>query len=135
MSEKPLIGLITYGMKDSGKFSLPFEYVRSVRQAGGIPVMLPSGDTHPVQVVSGSKLHKIVQVSSLEIVSWHHQAVKDIPGELIITAKSEGGVVEGLELDSHPWLVAVQWHPELSADKDEKQHLLFRALVDAAAIS
>ena len=65
----------------------------------------------------------------MEIVSWHHQAIDKIPDELTITAQSRDGVIEGLELDSHRWLVAVQWHPELSAEQDELQQKLFNGLI------
>ena len=75
-------------------------------------------------------MYSIVAKSQIEIVSWHHQAVDKIPEELTITARSKDGVIEGLELDSHRWLVAVQWHPELSADKDKLQQQLFNALIE-----
>ena len=95
---------------------------------------LPPRETakHLVDIAKGSKLHAIVSTSQMEIVSWHHQAVKDIPKELTITARSKDGVIEGLELDSHPWLVAVQWHPELSASEDRLQQQLFDALIEVS---
>jgi len=231
-SQPPLIGLTTYGAKESHAYSLPSKYVECVRRAGGIPVLVPPGEKelkelcksldgiilsgggdihedcyggkshsliykvdeqrdktelaltkiilekniptlaicrgfqilniafggtlhahlpenfgedilhrlppqetaiHNVGISQGSKLHSIVECSHMEIVSWHHQAVNKISPELTITAKSEDGVIEGLELDSHRWLVAVQWHPELSTDKgrenDKLQQKLFDALV------
>ncbi len=217
-SRLPLIGLTTYGAKESHEYSLPSKYIECVRRANGIPVLLPPGEKkirelcrpldgiilsgggdihvdcyggkrhsliykvdelrddtelaltkviledniptlaicrglqilnialggtlheylpevfgedilhrlpprktarHNVEVSQDSKLHSIVECSQMEIVSWHHQAVDKIPKELAITAQSRDGVIEGLELDSHRWLVAVQWHPELSADLDE----------------
>ncbi len=35
-------------------------------------------------------------------------------------------------MPSHPWLIAVQWHPELSAAADPLQQKLFDAIVEAA---
>ena len=95
---------------------------------------LPPRETakHLVGISPGSKLHAIVSTSQMEIVSWHHQAVKDIPKQLTITARSKDGVIEGLELDSHRWLVAVQWHPELSASEDKLQQQLFDALIEVS---
>jgi len=92
---------------------------------------LPPRETtrHNVEISQGSKLHSIVECRQMEIVSWHHQAVDKIPDELTITARSKDGVVEGLELDNHRFLVAVQWHPELSAAKDKLQQKLFNALI------
>ena len=36
-------------------------------------------------------------------------------------------------MPDHPWLFAVQWHPELTAADDPVQQRLFDALVEAAA--
>ena len=41
----PLIGITSYGRNEEDKFSLPANYVASVRRAGGIPVLLPPGET------------------------------------------------------------------------------------------
>jgi len=62
---------------------------------------------------------------------WHHQAI-DRPGTgLRVTARSPDGVVEAVELADHPWLVAVQWHPEMTAADDATQQRLFDGLVEA----
>ena len=37
----PLIGITTYGKNDKDRYSLPVDYVASVRRAGGAPVLLP----------------------------------------------------------------------------------------------
>ncbi len=42
---KPRIGISTYGRDDGNKFHLPAEYVDSVRRAGGLPYLLPPGET------------------------------------------------------------------------------------------
>jgi gamma-glutamyl-gamma-aminobutyrate hydrolase PuuD len=45
---------------------------------------------------------------------------------LAVTARSQDGVIEAVELAGHRFVVGVQWHPEASADRR-----LFEALVDA----
>jgi putative glutamine amidotransferase len=35
-------------------------------------------------------------------------------------------------MPDHPWLIAVQWHPELTAAHDPVQQRLFDALAHAA---
>ncbi|MEJ2061318.1 MAG: gamma-glutamyl-gamma-aminobutyrate hydrolase family protein, partial [Gammaproteobacteria bacterium] len=47
-------------------------------------------------------------------------------------AYAPDGLVEACELPGHPWLIAVQWHPELTAATDPVQQGLFDALVEAA---
>jgi putative glutamine amidotransferase len=49
-----------------------------------------------------------------------------------VVARAADGVVEAIEMDTHPWLVAVQWHPEITAAHDPQQQALFDALVKAA---
>lgn len=58
----------------------------------------------------------------------HHQAV-DRPGAgLRVTARADDGTVEAVELDGHPFVMGVQWHPE----QDRSDLRLIHAVVDAA---
>ncbi|MDX2270429.1 MAG: gamma-glutamyl-gamma-aminobutyrate hydrolase family protein [Cyanobacteriota bacterium] len=44
----PTIGITSYGRQASGHFYLPHRYLQAVRQAGGLPIVLPSTDLpHP----------------------------------------------------------------------------------------
>ena len=47
----PLIGLTTYGLDESGRYTLPSEYVSAVRRAGGIPVLIPPGENNVAEVI------------------------------------------------------------------------------------
>ena len=60
--------------------------------------------------------------------SFHHQAIKDAGENVRITAWSEDRVPEAMELEDHPFAVAVQWHPEMMYDSSEQLKLL-RAFV------
>ncbi len=68
----------------------------------------------------------------VEIVSWHHQAVDRLGEGLPPVAWADDRVVEAMQLGSNPKLLAVQWHPELSAATDPTQQCLFDWLVDLA---
>jgi len=82
---------------------------------------------HPVRLVAGSRLAR--NHGALTAVnSFHHQAV-DRPGTGVsVVATSGDGVVEAIELDGAPRLVAVQWHPELLPDRPEHQALFGRLI-------
>src|SRR5262245_30522576 len=41
----PLIGITTYGRNSENKFTLPAVYIEAVRRAGGIPLLIPPGET------------------------------------------------------------------------------------------
>jgi putative glutamine amidotransferase len=239
VSKLPLIGITTYGRDQDNKFTLPAEYVDSVRRAGGIPLLIPPGETHldevlaqldglllagggdidpteyngqphptiyridperdqmeltlarrivaeqlptlcicrglqvlnvalggtliehvpdavgeavihrvrlredgtpfgqavrhPVQVDANSQLGQILPQTTFESVSWHHQAAGRVAPGLQVTAQAADGIIEALEMPDHPWLIAVQWHPEMSAAEDTLQQQLFDEFVRIAA--
>jgi len=80
---------------------------------------------HSVRVTPGSKLANALGAVEVETSSWHHQAADRVADRFVVVAESEDGVVEGIEDPSHPWLVAVQWHPEHTAAEDPVQQRLF----------
>jgi putative glutamine amidotransferase len=88
---------------------------------------------HAVRILPGSRLRAIMGVPESRVTSTHHQFVNVLAPGFRVTAESlEDGIVEGLEEPDHPFLVAVQWHPERMY-RDHAEHLaLFQALVTAA---
>ena len=67
---------------------------------------------HNVTLDTGSWLHEVIGDTTIQVNSSHHQAVKTVASDLKVTAKSEDGVIEGLESNNANFVVAVQWHPE-----------------------
>ena len=237
MNTPPLIGITTYGRNAENEFTLPAEYVDAVRRAGGIPVLIPAGETaidallsrldglvlsgggdvnpelyagnkhieiymvdperdgmemtlsrkvatngmptlcicrglqvlnvalggslvehlpdevgeainhrnpppgpdqisshalHPLRVDGASRLAEILGAVEVEPASWHHQAVRRLADGLRVTARADDGTIEAAEATDHPWLVAVQWHPEITAADDPTQQRIFDAFVAAA---
>jgi putative glutamine amidotransferase len=227
-TESPRIGLITYGRNDENWYSLPAQYVDSIRRAGGIPVLLPPGEPrldewlqaidamilpgggdlspglygghehnkiymidadrdrdelavarhvvdsglptlaicrgmqvlnvafggnliehlpetigksmphrganrgpvpHTVAIAPGSRLADVMGTTAAEPISMHHQAVRRVAEGFDVVAHAPDGTIEAMEMPGHPWLLAVQWHPELSAADDPTQQRLFDALV------
>ena len=87
---------------------------------------------HPIRVEPASRLAGLLGATDFSCMSWHHQAVRRVAPGFEVVAHAPDGTIEGLEAPSHPWLVAVQWHPELTAAEDPIQQRLFDALVEAA---
>ena len=71
-------------------------------------------------------------VTSARTYSGHHQAVNVVGRDLVVVGSAADGIIAALELPGHPWLVAVQWHPEMSAATEPSQVRLFDSLVAAA---
>lgn len=93
----------------------------------------PDLPTHAMKVNPDSKLAKILGKTEFRVNSFHHQLIKDVAPDLIASAKSPDGVVEGLETKNGN-VVAVQWHPEmLHRNPDVKfMNNLFKFVIDNA---
>lgn len=87
--------------------------------------------THPVTVTVGSRLRAIVGAESVDVSSYHHQAIDRLGVGLAVTATAADGVVEAVEHESAD-IVAVQWHPEDSRTSSDTDAALFADLVDRA---
>ena len=228
---QPLIGLTTYGRNADNRFTLPAEYVDAVRRAGGVPILIPAGESrwqtlvesldaliltgggdidpdhyrgrrhetnygidrerdtlelelgrwvmtsglptlgicrgaqilnvvrggqliehipdevgesvlhrapprepiaHSIRLKAGSQLAGIFGQEEFEAASWHHQALRGVAQGFEAVGHAPDGTIEAIEMPSHPWLLAVQWHPELTAASDPLQQKLFDALVEKA---
>lgn len=81
---------------------------------------------HQVALVPGSRVAAALG-TTVEASCNHHQALNRLGGGVLAVAQAADGVIEAVELDDHPFAVAVQWHPEDSGDVR-----LFQALVTAA---
>ncbi len=81
----------------------------------------------PMSVREGSLLASIVGDQVENAALYHHQAI-DEPGEgLQVVAYSPDGIVQAVEVENHPFGLAVQWHPEQTLDDMR----LFEALIAA----
>ncbi|MEO7086666.1 MAG: gamma-glutamyl-gamma-aminobutyrate hydrolase family protein [Gemmatimonadaceae bacterium] len=68
---------------------------------------------HSVSIDAGSQLANVVGATSIRTNSSHHQSIDRIGDHLRIVARSDDGIVEGIEsTDPDWWMVGVQWHPE-----------------------
>ena len=87
-----------------------------------------------VHVDGDSLLAQVMGLTRLTTSSGHHQAIKTLGAGLRVTAVADDGIIEAVELAEHPWLIAVQWHPEVTASRDPSQQALFDALAQAASL-
>ncbi len=88
---------------------------------------------HPVELAADSRLRALLQRDRLQVNSMHHQAIRKLSPRLVATAVAPDGVVEGIEgRAAEPFLIGVQWHPEVFEPTDESTRRLFRELVAAA---
>jgi putative glutamine amidotransferase len=84
--------------------------------------------TRTVKVAPDSRLAELLGAGTAPASCHHHQAVDAIGDGLVPVAWASDGTIEALEDPDLPFLVGVQWHPEVGED-----HSLFHSLVAAAA--
>lgn len=90
--------------------------------------------THEVEFYARTQTAQISGSDVIKVNSYHHQAIKDLSDELVVSACSSDHVVEAVEHRnvSEQWIVAVQWHAEAMREAGEEQRRFFEAHVAAA---
>lgn len=91
-----------------------------------------SKTSHPIKITTGSLLHNIVGKEEILVNSSHHQAVKSVGPEMIISAIAPDGIIEAVEMPKHNFVLGVEWHPEYLATKEDS--LIMEEFVKAAAL-
>ncbi|MFD6392108.1 gamma-glutamyl-gamma-aminobutyrate hydrolase family protein [Nocardia sp. NPDC060259] len=103
---------------------LPVGPIRHLMSAGP----LSDGDPEHVVTFDAGTIAQKVFGDRLVTNSWHHQAIDVCGNGLVVTGRTDDGVVESVELPGAA-VLGVQWHPEWMATDDGA----LRWLVDAAA--
>jgi putative glutamine amidotransferase len=84
---------------------------------------------HPVTVVPGTLLHRIVGTLEMQVNSAHHQAVRAPGPHAVVNATAPDTVIEGLEDTRDRFCLGVQWHPEFFIDPGDRR--IFDAFIAA----
>lgn len=89
--------------------------------------------THEIIIHEGSMLHKLCGKTSVMVNTFHHQAIKTPAPALTVDAVSPDGMIEAAHEEGHPFLFAIQSHPEFYYSKEDDDHSLaiFTAFVNA----
>jgi putative glutamine amidotransferase len=86
------------------------------RAAQDQPAEVQYGFAHPVDVVPGGLLERIVGVASFEVNSVHGQGIKRLADGLRVEAVAPDGLIEAFSRPDAPGFnLCVQWHPEWRA--------------------
>ena len=87
--------------------------------------------SHGVEIDAESLLARTLGSTTVDVNSFHHQSVEQLGKGLRITARSEDGIIEGIEALDRDFVIGVQWHAE-SLTNHEEHEALFRGLAEAA---
>jgi putative glutamine amidotransferase len=87
---------------------------------------------HVVRLKRESLVARLAGSESMEVNSFHHQAVASPGKNLEVVATAPDGVIEAVEDPTGRFFVGIQWHPERGFHEDAFAQRLFKAFVDAA---
>ena len=102
--------------------------------------------THSIAIEKGSLLSRILGNRTNAVVnSFHHQAIKQVPQGLRVSATAADGIIEAVERpkgsqrlapayqDGGGWILGVQFHPEIMTSAGNPEFLpIFQALIEEA---
>lgn len=96
------------------------------------PLDVQYGPSHPVTLVAGGLLSQLAGAEEAMVNSLHGQGVKKLADGVTVEAVADDGLIEAFTVDSAAgFALAVQWHPEWQATKNEFSSAIFRAFGDA----
>jgi len=88
-------------------------------------------NTHTIRIEGKSLLHRLFRKREIWVNGKHHQAIKDLAPNFVVSARARDGIIEAIEHLSKRFVLGVQWHPEGTWEKDPYSKKLFRAFVRA----
>lgn len=92
--------------------------------------------SHFIRIEKDSLFFDITQMERIKVNSNHHQANRLLGENLRISAMSDDGIIEAIELTTTPFVLGVQWHPEqLLKRNDQVARALYHYFVRVARSS
>jgi len=108
-----------------------YQDISEIKKCNHSDFLKRAKNIHNVTITENTKLYEFFGKSQVGVNSMHHQAVEDVGDNLIVSAVSEDGFVEAIELKDHRFCIGVQWHPEHMSKTDVLQQKLFDEFVNA----
>ncbi|HOY67547.1 MAG TPA: gamma-glutamyl-gamma-aminobutyrate hydrolase family protein [Candidatus Ozemobacteraceae bacterium] len=88
--------------------------------------------SHSIAIEPETLVGDLLSSPTIDVNSYHHQAVREPGRDLRITARAADDIVEAMESTTGPFFVGVQFHPEKMLPERAEFGRLFEAFVDAA---
>lgn len=82
-----------------------------------------------VNLVADSKIAEILERTTINVRSSHHQTVNEVGQGLVVTAYAQDDSIEGIEYPENTWVVGLQWHPEEAEANADDRRKIFAALM------
>jgi putative glutamine amidotransferase len=86
---------------------------------------------HKMKVEPATKLSSIVGSGNIPVNSVHHQCVKELGADLVVSASACDGIIEAIEhKDQDHFFVGIQCHPEVLWEEDLHWKKLFETFIE-----
>ena len=87
---------------------------------------------HYINISPSSMLHEALGQERVLVNSFHHQSIKNLGDGLMVSAKSDDGIIEAIEGSSrNSFLLGLQFHPEAMSRRYPEFLKLFRYFLKA----
>jgi len=90
--------------------------------------------THELELTKGTKLREIIGRERVRVNSFHHQGIGDVAKGYSVSAVAADGTIEGLESNSHSWVIGIQFHIEYLWEEYPEFNRVFTDFVKAASV-
>jgi putative glutamine amidotransferase len=90
------------------------------------------GQPHSIELAANSSLAAIVGEQTIEVNTFHREAVAQLVPSVVASAYASDGIIEAIEIPASRFAIGIQWHQELLVGMDHPGNRLFQAFVEAA---
>jgi putative glutamine amidotransferase len=87
---------------------------------------------HPISIVKDTLLWQVFKKETINVNSFHHQAIDKLAPGLKITATSPDGIIEAVEAIDGQCLIGIQSHPEMMWQRRPDILELFKFFIEHA---
>ena len=87
---------------------------------------------HDISISPDTRLMKIAKSDRLEVNSYHHEGIKDLGDGLAVSARSDDGLIEAIENPYYPYMIGVQWHPEINYEENDLSKRLLKDFIKSS---
>ncbi len=88
-----------------------------------------------IRIAPNTLLSSIMLSPTAQVNTYHHQTINRVAPSLIVNATASDGQIEAVADRAHPFLLAVQWHPEIARREHTEHDTIFRAFLNACAVA
>jgi putative glutamine amidotransferase len=90
-----------------------------------------NGYEHLVSIIPNTRLAGLVGASELLVNTSHREAIGEVSQSVLISARSDDGVIEAIEIPGKHFAIGLQWHQERYAGSGHPGNGVFRGFIEA----